>query len=114
MGAGNMSYFKRTQDMIIDKALSFGVVTDASIQQFKCKSGEIAGFQVQALGLGPDGNTLYISQIYNYSSGTQVLLGSASVLPGIDLTGGYFSSGVFPSTVYPFTDSTTFYKVDYV
>jgi len=56
---------------------------------------------------------LTISQIYDCTSGTPTLIGNASVLPGIDLTGGYFSSGCFPDGD-PLDPNTLFFKVDYV
>lgn len=102
-----MSYFKRAEDITVSVALEFGSVTTDTLQQFQCKSGEIAGFRIQEL----DG--LFISQIYDCSGEEPVLLGAAAVLPGIDLTGGYFSSGAFPDGD-PLTVGTTFYKVDYV
>lgn len=102
-----MSYFKRASDVIIDKQFEFGNITLNSLQQFKCKSGEIAGWSIKKI------DSLVISQIYNCTTGTPVLIGNASVLPGIDLTGGYFSSGCFPDGD-PLDKNTLFYKVDYV
>jgi len=102
-----MSYFKRAQDAIIQNSLEFGNITTNSLQQFSCKNGEIAGWSLKYLG------SLAISQVYNCSTGTPVLIGNVSVLPGIDLTGGYFSSGCFPDGS-PLDSATKYYKVDYV
>ena len=102
-----MSYFVRAQDAIVNNSLEFGNITENSLQQFLCKSGEVAGWAIKFLG------TLKISQVYNCSSGEPVLIGNVSVLPGIDLTGGYFSSGCFPSGD-PLNEETVYYKIDYV
>ena len=102
-----MSYFIRAEDAIIQNNLEFGKISENSLQQFLCKSGEIAGWSIKFLG------SIMISQVYNCSSGEPVLIGNVSVLPGIDLTGGYFSSGCFPSG-NPFNEDTVYYKIDYV
>lgn len=102
-----MSYFKRAVDAIIDKQFEFGNITVNSLQQFKCKNGEIAGWAIKNIG------SLSISQIYNCTTGTPILIGNTSVLPGMDLTGGYFSSGCFPNGD-PLDANTLFFKVDYI
>lgn len=101
-----MSYFKRAADIIISTNLEFGNITVNSLQQFRCKNGEVAGWSIKFLG------SLKISQVFNCSTGKPVLIGNVSVLPGIDLTGGYFSSGCIPDGD-PMDQQTRYYKVDY-
>lgn len=108
-----MSYFIAPENITVNTALEFGEIDTNTMQQFKCISGETAGFQIQQLLTGPDGEPLYISQIYDCSSGSPVLKGATSVLPGMDLTKGLFSSGCFPDAD-PLILGTVFYKVDYV
>lgn len=102
-----MSYFIRAQDAVVENNLEFGVITETTMQQFVCKNGEVAGWSIKFL------ESLMISQIYDCTSGSPVLIGNVSVLPGVDLTGGYFSSGCFPSGD-PLDQNTVYYKVDYV
>lgn len=108
-----MSYFRRAQDIVVNTALEFGVVTTNTLQQFSCINGEIAGWKIQQLGNNPDNTPFYISQVYDCSGGSPVLKGNVSVLSGIDLTGGLFSSGCFPSGD-ALDINTVFYKVDYI
>ena len=100
-----MSNFKRAVDAIVVANLEFGSVSLNSINQFTCKNGEIAGFKIIQL----DG--LSVSEIYDCTSGNPVLIGSVSVLPGCDLCGGYFSSGVYPDS--DISETTKYYKVNY-
>lgn len=102
-----MSYFVRAEDAIVNKNLEFGVISLNSLQQFTCKNGEIAGWAIRELG------SMTISKVYDCSTGTPILIGNVQVLPGIDLTGGYFSSGCLPSGD-PFDAQTVYFKVDYV
>lgn len=108
-----MSYFIGAQDIIVSTALEFGQITLGSLQVFTCKNGEVAAWKIIQLGNGPDGNPLYISQIYDNSSGAPVLKGSGWALPKMDLTKGLFSSGCFP-TGDPLASGAVFYKEDYV
>jgi len=101
-----MSYFVRAQDAVVNKNLEFGVITENSLQQFSCKDGEIAGWSIKTL------DSLVICQVYDCSSGTPILIGNVQVIPGIDLTGGYFSSGCLPSGD-PLNNDTVYFKVDY-
>jgi len=108
-----MSYFKAPEDIIVNTALEFGTITLGALQVFNCKSGETAAFKIIQLGDGPDGKPLYISQIYDNSSGAPILKGSGWALEKMDMTKGLFSSGCFPDGD-PLSAGTTFYKVDYV
>jgi hypothetical protein len=108
-----MSYFIGAEDITVNIALEFGEVTVDALNVFTCKSGEIAAWKIIQLGDGPDGEPLYISQIYDNSSGSPVLKGSGWALPKMDMTKGLFSSGCFPDGD-PLASGTTFYKVDYV
>ena len=102
-----MSYFVRVEDAVIESALEFGKISPKSLQKFICKGGEVAGWSIRNLG------SVRISQVFDCSDGDPVILGSVSVLPGIDLTGGYFSSGCIPDGD-PEEEKTKFYKVDYL
>ncbi len=108
-----MSYFKAPEDIVVNTALEFGTIAVGALQIFTCKNGETAGWKIIQLGTGPDGDPLYISQIYDNSSGSPVLKGSGWALPKMDMTKGLFSSGCFPDGD-PLASGTTFYKVDYV
>lgn len=107
-----MAYFTRASDAVISYMLMFPSVVVGSAQLFRCKNGERAGFQILALEQS-DGSTFYVSAISDYSTGQPVLKGTISVVPGMDLTGGYFSSGCFADGD-PLASGASFYRVDYV
>ncbi len=106
-----MSYFTSIDDAIVSSTLEFTEISESSMQQFTCKGGEIAGFQIRNLYVM--GSNFQVSQIYDCTTGKPVLQGTVSVVPGIDLTGGYFSSGCFADGD-PTAEGTKFYQVDYV
>jgi len=106
-----MANFINSSDAVVSAHLGFSEISEDSLQQFQCKGGEIAGFRIRHLKSGSF--DFYISQIYDCSSGENILQGSVSVVPGRDLTGGLFSSGCFPDA-NPLIEGTIFYKVDYI
>jgi hypothetical protein len=107
-----MSNFLNPDAVIVQNQIEFGQVTTSSIQKFTCKDGETAGFQIVQVGTNDDGTPYYVSQVFNCSSGDNVLLYGAAVMPGKDLCGGAFSSGCYPDAD-PLASGTIFYKVDY-
>jgi len=107
-----VAYFIRSSDAVISFVLTFPAVQVGTVQLFRCKNGERAGFQILALSQS-DGSTFYVSSISDYSTGLPVLKGTIAVLPGVDLAGGYFSSACF-ADADPLASGTNFYRVDYV
>lgn len=105
-----MSNFASIENAIIAANLNFAPIAENTLNQVICKNGEIAGFQIRLLPVL--GENFQISQIYDCSSGIPVLQGTISVVPGLDLMGGLFSSGCFPDGD-PMDQSTKFYQVDY-
>jgi len=105
-----MANFASLDDAIISSTLEFVAIAQNTIQQFTCKDGKIAGFQIRILTIL--GEPFQISQIYDCSSGVPVLEGTVSVVAGMDLTGGLFASGAFCDGD-PFSIETRFFKVDY-
>lgn len=105
-----MANFKSLEDAIVVATLEFSQPGDGTLQQFFCKNGELAGFRI--LTIDVLGQPFQISQIFDASSGDAIQVGNVSVIPGIDLTGGLFSSGCF-CTGDPLDASTRFFKVDY-
>lgn len=106
-----MSYFANIDTTIIVATLEFVEIASHTVQQFRCKSGEVAGFRIITLPVL--GEAYVVSQVYDCSTGTPVLKGTTSALPGMDLTGGLFSSGCVANGD-PYDIATKFYKVDYV
>lgn len=106
-----MANFKSLDEAIVVATLEFTELGEGTLQQFFCKDGELAGFRIVSITvLG--GDPFYISQIYDCSTGEAIQVGNVSVIPGIDLTGGFFSSGAF-CNANPLLPGTKFYKVDY-
>lgn len=105
-----MANFKSIDEAIISAHLEFIAIGDNTIQQFACKNGEIAGFRI--IKLPTSSGDFEVSQIYDYSSGSPVQVGNVSAVAGLDLTGGYFSSGCFCDSD-PLSAGANFYKVDY-
>ena len=105
-----MANFLSLDDAVVSATLEFTDISEVTLQQFYCKNGELAGFKiftVTALG-----EPYYICQVYDCSTGSPVQVGNVTVVPGIDLTGGFFSSGCFCNGEI-FSPGTKFYKVDY-
>lgn len=107
-----MAFFIDKDLAVIQKILRFPAVTNSTMNLFACKSGERAGFQILDLPQ-TDGSVFRVSQIWDYTKGAPVLLGSISVVPGLDLAGGMFSSACFCSGD-PLDVTSAFYLVDYV
>jgi len=107
-----MAYFKDLDNAIISKVLQFQTITEDTINQFETKTGQRAGFKIQTLSV-PGYADLLTSQIYDCSGVEAVNLGTISVVDGMDLTGGYFTSGCFVKG-NPLEEDAEFYLVDYV
>lgn len=107
-----MSYFIPADKVIIQTVFEFGPIVENTINQFQCKNGEIAGFEL--FYLEDFSETGYpIVRIYDSTTGDSILKGVRTILPGMDLTGGLFSSGVIPDR--DITDpECRFFRVDYV
>jgi hypothetical protein len=105
-----MANFKSLEDAIAVGLLEFSQPGEGSLQQFFCQDGELAGFRI--ITITDLGEPFQISQIFDSSSGDAIQIGNVSVVPGIDLTGGFFSSGCFADGD-PLETGTRFLKVDY-
>ncbi len=101
-----MANFTRNTLAVVKNILAFPSVGESTVQMFDCLDGERAGFKIVSLG------GFYVSQVYDYTTGAGVLLGTVSVLPETDLCGGMFSSGCFCSAD-PLAADAVFYRVDY-
>lgn len=106
-----MANFKQVSDAMIVKILSFPTISNNTLQLFTCKNNELAGFVIRDL-IQTDGSVVRVSQVYSMLNGTPVLIGTVSALPGMDLTGGMFSSGCW-SDSDPLDPEATFYRADY-
>lgn len=105
-----MSNFIDIESSVIVAHLEFPAISDASIQQVQCAAGEIGGFRIRTLPTIT--GDFQISEVYNCSSGPPILSGTVSVIPGIDLMGGLFSSACVCDG-NPLASGTGFYKVNY-
>lgn len=105
-----MANFLSLEDAVASSTLEFAEPGGGTLQQFFCIGGELAGFRIITIDIL--GSPFQISQIYDSSSGEAIQVGNVSVIPGIDLTGGYFSSGCF-CNADPLLPGTRFFKVDY-
>jgi len=101
-----MANFKRNSDAQVRALLAFPSVADSTVQMIDCKDGTRAGFRVVDLG------GFLASQVFDYSTGIGVLLGTVSALAETDLCGGMFASGVFCDRS-PLAAGANFYLVDY-
>lgn len=104
-----MSHYVDIKEAIVSKLLEFGSVQENNLQKFKTSDGAVAGFIIKNIGLD---KSLQISEVYDCSNGGRTLLGAVAVIPGVDLCGGYFESGVF-SSKNPLDSDNKFYKIDH-
>ena len=104
-----MAHYEDIENAIVSKLLEFGSVKENNLQKFKTITNEVAGFLIKNIGKDSD---LQISEVYDCSDGDRKLLGAVAVIPGIDLCGGYFESGVF-SSKNPLDVNNKFYRVDH-
>ena len=105
-----MANFLPLEGAIVAGTLEFSEPGEGTLQEFFCVEGELAGFRIITIDIL--GTPSQISQVFDSSSGEAIQVGNVSVIPGIDLTGGYFSSGCFCNGD-PLLQGTKFYKVDY-
>lgn len=106
-----MAYFANNETAVVVNLLTFPAVNENTMQMFNCKNGERGAFKI--LNLVVDGVAFMVSQVFDYTTGAPVFLGTVSVIPEIDLTGGMFSSGCF-CTGDPTAAGVSFFQVDYV
>jgi hypothetical protein len=107
-----MANFLSIEDAVVSSTLEFTELDEGTLQQFFCIEGELAAFRIISIDVLDGGVPFLISQVYNSSTGEAIQVGNVSVIPGIDLTGGYFSSGCFCDGD-PLASGTRFFKVDY-
>lgn len=108
-----MAYFTRKTLAVVVGLLRFpAIVPGKTLQMFACKGGERAGFMIVDLTSDGGSTSLRVSQVYDCSQLPPTLKGTISVVEGMDLTGGLFTSGCFPDGD-PTDSDTTFSKVDY-
>lgn len=107
-----MAYFKSLQDAIVSAELQFQTISEQTINQFESKTGQRGGFKIQTLQV-PGEPDLLVSEIFDLTDLDAVPVGTISVVDGRDLTGGFFTSGVF-CIGNPLSQDARFYQVDYV
>jgi hypothetical protein len=104
-----MSYFTDISTTLVTTEVSFAAASTNARSYLLCKAGEVAGWGYDHTD---DGGNVVIN-IYNRTSGTDVLIATVYNMAGQDIFCGLFSSGAIPTKLV--TDPTViFYKVDYV
>lgn len=106
----SMSYFVDPTEAVPKGVANFGTINTSTINIFPCSDGSLAGFRI--INVGTDEDPYYVSQIYDSTTGQNVLLGTSCVQPGFDLAGGLFVTGCF-SDIDPLDPEANFYLVDY-
>jgi len=104
-----MSYFKSLDETIITTEIAFGVAASGTRSYMTCKNSEIIGWEYDHADA--DGNI--IINIYNATTGSDVLVSTVYTMPGCDLFRGLFSSGAIPTKQVTDSDCV-YYRVDYV
>lgn len=107
-----MANYTYPQNRVYVSTLQFTNLNSNAINQFECAKGERAGFRLEKFTDPQDGKELIISYVYDCSNGDVVYLTSLNVEAETDLTGGLFSSGVFPDG-YIYSQYTKFRKANY-
>jgi len=103
-----MSNFVDITTTKITKEIGFGQAATGARSYMTCKDGEIAGWGYDHTD--DDGND--VINIYNRSTGKDVLIATVYVMAGCDIFRGLFSSGAVPNAKV--TDSSViYYRVDY-
>lgn len=104
-----MSYFADLDTVAITTEISFGVAALGTRSYMTCKGGEVAAWEYDHA----DSNGNIIINVFNATSGSDILVASVYVMPGCDIFRGLFSSGAIPTK--SITDSgCEYYRVDYV
>ena len=104
-----MSYFTDISTTPITTEISFGAAATNVRSYLKCKAGDIAAWQHDHT----DDNGNVVLNIYNATTGNDVLVATVYNMAGQDIFCGLFSSGAIPTKLV--TDPTViYYKVDYV
>jgi hypothetical protein len=104
-----MSRFIDYANVLITKEIAFGVAAVGTRSYMTCTGGEIVAWEYAHAD--SDGNILI--NIYNATTGTDIIIATVYTMPGFDLFWGLFSSGVVPSKAI--TDAEcVYYLVDYV
>lgn len=106
-----MANFTAIDKVIISTEFPFGNIVPGVINSVECSDGKIAGWKLTEI-LNENQETVDIIQIYDGSTGDNILMGSLYSVPGADLLGGLFSTGILPSKNVRDIDCK-FYKVEY-
>ena len=106
-----MSYFTNPFTTLINQQAQFSPITDQTINIYPCADGSLAGFRI--INLGTDDEAYYVSQVYNCTTGENILLGTTCVQPGWDMCGGLFVTGCIPDKD-PLLADCNFYLVEYM
>jgi len=106
-----MSFFADPFTTIINQQALFSPITEQTVNIFSSADGTLAGFRI--IDIGTEEVPYFVSQIYDSTTGENILLGATAVQPGWDLTGGLFVTGCIPDRD-PLEPDCNFYLVDYV
>lgn len=103
-----MSYFSDLNTVLITTEISFGVAAKGTRTYMTCQCGKIIGWEYDHEDA--DGNILI--NLYDATTGEDVLVSTVYAMPGCDLFRGLFSSGAIPTKQV--TDAEcVFYRIDY-
>ena len=103
-----MSNFANLNTTLITTEIGFGVAAAGSRSYMTCKKGEIVGWGYDHT----DDSGNVVINIYNRSTGKDVLIATVYTMAGCDIFRGLFSSGAVPTAQV--TDSSViYYRVDY-
>lgn len=108
-----MSNFLALEEIkgVVSNTFTFGQINLGTKNQVTCSDGKTASWELVEI-LNSDNSISYCIQIYDSSEGEDVALGLINSVPGADLLGGLFSTGVIPDRDVTDT-SCIFYRVDY-
>jgi hypothetical protein len=106
-----MSNFVALPDVVISNVFTFGEIRSDVLNQVLCADGKVASWQLTEL-IDENFETTQAIRIFDSSTGEDVLLGIQKSVPGADLLGGLFKTGVLPDRAVDDVDCQ-FYRVDY-
>lgn len=102
-----MSNWKDFNEVEITTEFAFPAVEEGSKSSILCQNGEIATWEYDSTD--DDGDKI---NIYDSSSGEDIKIAFAYVLPGRDLFMGLFSTGAIPSLRITDTNCK-YFRIDY-
>lgn len=109
-----MSFFKPLTQIkgVISDTFTFGKIDLGTKNQITCADGKTASWKLVEI-FNTDNTISHCIQIYNSSEGEDIALWLINSVPGADLLGGLFVTGIIPDR--DVTDpNCIFYRVDYV